>query len=111
MAMIYLLWLFLQAIAPPLITSLDSGARFLVSYPAGAEFACTAFDMQVKPGEEPYNPRRCWFLDKDSTQYEDEWNGILPYGADWDVYAEVGYVKPAGDGATYYKSNVIRIHR
>ena len=112
--MLIALWLLLfQLTAPsvPVLTSHDNGERWLVEYPAGADVACTVYTMQTLPGEEPYEPRHCWLLEEDSTWYEDDWAFILHYDADWDVQAHVGYVNPTGDGAIYYVSNVIRVHR
>ena len=118
LASVLLLGFPIKADHNPTITKSQDGEHFVVSFDeGGAVHACTVYWMVkiTEPIGDPnfpdghYAPRHCWFLDDDTTSYEDNWDYIPRYHTDWEVWSEVGFLI---DGKTvYFKTNVVFQHR
>ncbi len=101
----------------PVMTAHDGGKTFTVTFPAGALYGCTDYDQRTAgTGDIPYKPSHCWFLDETQTSYQDDWDLIRPYSAEWDVSARIGYPDgPEVPGHSvvlkYVSSNKVRVTR
>lgn len=84
------------------ITYMPTSQTFIVSFPKGADGACTVYKSLTETIEDegkqvPYTPRHCWlFEDPSLTEYDDDWSMITANGGNWEVSAEVFYPQQGG---------------
>jgi hypothetical protein len=103
-----------------------SADRFVIKYPAGAEWSCVVFRM-TQPTETNteiwpdghYAPRSCGPVDPKSTFFVEEWSPYIQdpqtgkdYNVDWEVFAILQYPeKGRTDAFTEIETNRVSFHR
>ena len=119
MWLIVLGWLLLQSLSgAAMLTCEDMDCEQMeVTFPTGANWACTVYEQQVVLEENrqyfpngKYAPRHCWALDEDMTSYQENWAHIRKEHTNWRVWAEIQY-DVGGGQERVMTTNILEVHR